>query len=142
MIIDRMDVSCLHSVRTLLGIGGEDDATLTDADILDAAVIDVAEWRVAEQLSDSEDVSSPRVRLAVIYTMAALLCPAMPARIDIKVQGIDNGWSRQPADYNLLESKLQAQADWLIHSLLTGPSPGASEALPEASEGTDGEMQA
>jgi hypothetical protein len=117
MVIDRTDTSYLGSVRTLLGIDRDDAVTLTDDDINDITVIDMAEMDVLSYLPASTDPSSPKVKLAVIYTMAAILCPTMPARVDIEVKGIDSGWKRKAVDYGELAERLLGQSSTVLEQL-------------------------
>jgi hypothetical protein len=127
MVIDRTDTSYLGSVRTLLGVDRDDSTTLSDEDINDMTVIDSAEMDVLSYLPSTVDPTSPKVRLAVIYTMAALLCPTMPARVDIEVKGIDTGWKRKAVDYSELAEKLLGQANTVIENLREEEGLGDSD---------------
>lgn len=131
MVIDKeKDTEYRGSVRTLLGVDREDDITLSDADIDDLTVFDMAEMEVLGLLPADlqssfsgllpfpDDNTLKRVRLAVIYIMAALLCPSMPSRVEIEVKGIDSGWKKKAIDYDELAEKLRNKADSLLDGLV------------------------
>lgn len=119
LILDLTDTSYLKSVRGLLG--GVDDISLPDDDINDPAILDVAEIEVINVLPDYALITNPadvaRMRLAVVHIMASLLCPSMPARVDVEVKAIDSSWKRKPVDYDALADKLYAQAMSLLTPL-------------------------
>ncbi|ALA07158.1 hypothetical protein SECTIM467_28 [Brevibacillus phage SecTim467] len=119
MVIDRStDTEYKGSVRTLLGVNKDDEITLPGEDIDDMAIIDKAEMDVLSYLPAAADITDKRVRLAVIYTMAANLCPSMPAKVEIEVKGIDSGWKRKPINYDELAERLLGQAYILLTPLL------------------------
>lgn len=119
LILDRADTTYLKSVRGLLG--GVDEVSLPDEDIDDPAILDVAEIEVVNLLpnyaSFTAEADKARIRLAVIHVMASLLCPSMPARIDIEVKAIDSSWKRKAVDYDALSDKLYSQAVGLLTPL-------------------------
>lgn len=118
MVIDRTDLSYLRSVRTLLGVDVEDTLTLPDESITDMTVLDMAEMEIVSYLPDGFDLTLPRVRMATIYMMAVILCPTMPARVDVIVKGIDTGWTRKAVDYEALAEKLLGQVSSMIDALV------------------------
>lgn len=119
MVIDRTtDTEYRRSVRNLLGVDRDDEITLPDADIDDIAVLDMAEMEVLSLLPATTDLTDKRVRLAVIYTMAALLCPSMPSRVEVEVKGIDSGWKKKPIDYTELANELRGRVATLLDPLM------------------------
>lgn len=119
LIIDPLDTTYLKSVRGLLG--GVDDISLPDDDINDPTILDVAEIEVINLLPEyslfTEPADMARIRLAVIHIMASLLCPSMPARVDIEVKAIDSSWKRKAVDYDALAERLYATAVSLLTPL-------------------------
>jgi hypothetical protein len=119
MVIDKTtDTEYRGSVRSLLGVDRDDTITLPDEDIDDAAIFDLAEMEVVKLLPADTDLTDKRVRLAMIYYMAALLCPSMPSRVEIEVKGIDSGWKKKPIDYSELAERLLGQVSMLLEPLM------------------------
>lgn len=119
MVIDKTtDTEYRGSVRSLLGVDRNDTITLPDEDIDDAAIFDLAEMEVVKLLPANADITDKRVRLAMIYYMAALLCPSMPSRVEIEVKGIDSGWKKKPIDYAELSERLLGQVITLLEPLM------------------------
>ncbi len=127
MVIDRSETGYIISVRTLLGVDADDSITLPDESITDMTVLDMSEMNVLQYLPADVDLTDTRLKMAVIYTMAATLCPTMPARVDVTVKNIDSGWTRKAVDYEALADKLLAQAAALIDILTPDEKIGESE---------------
>lgn len=119
MVIDKVkDTEYKYSVRTLLGLDREDTITLPDADIDDMAILDMAEIDILSTLPSTADLTDKRIRLSVIYTVAALLCPSMPSRVEVEVKGIDSGWKKKSVDYRMLAENLLGQASTLLTPII------------------------
>ncbi len=119
LIIDPVnDTTFYDSVRRLLG--GVDEDILPDEDISDPAILDMAEMQVIDlvpKYADLPDKDKAKVRLATIYYMAALLCPAMASRVDYEVRTIDVTWKRKPVNYAELEASLMGKVATLLEDL-------------------------
>lgn len=127
------DTTYRDSIRRLLG--GLDDVLLPDEDIDDPTVLDTAEFKVLEIVPNALSIitqptpqatpESARIRLATIYIMASLLCPAMANRIDYEVKTIDVTWKKKPINYTELEGKLFSKAIDLLEDV-SGDTEGDS----------------
>lgn len=128
MIIDpTTDTTYRQSVRSLLGVDRDDTVTLPDEDIDDPTILDMAEMHVLSLIDGTTNLSEPKVRLAVIYTMASLLCPSMPGRVEIEVKSLDMGWKKKGINYEELAEKLLGTVTTLVEEFVAEGVGGDSD---------------